>query len=162
MYEPPSAGSNTLLGSHHAWGDLPLVALPGAGTAQYNYVGGTAPTDNFGRVGSFTGSNLLMDFSAQKIKTSSEMSMSFGAGALQTATVYAIPANTTWTMDGGAAALAGARCTSGCTGNTAGTLNGRFVGASLQGYTAAITLTNTQLSAGQANAAGGVAAFARQ
>lgn len=165
IYEAPESGSNTRLGSHHAWGDTPQIQLPGSGTAQYNYVGGTAPTDNFGRVGSFSGSNLLMDFGARQIKNASAMSMSFGTNALQSAaTVYVIPANTTWPIGGGPHTLAGTTCTSGCAGSstTRGAINGRFVGAALQGYTAAITVGNTQLTTSQPNQAGNVAAFAKQ
>lgn len=162
IYDAPESGSNRL-GSHHAWGDSPQIQLPGAGTAQYNYVGGTAPTDNFGRVGSFSGSNLLMDFGARQIKNTSAMSMSFGTNALQSAaTVYHIPANTSWPVGGGPHPLGGASCTSGCTGTTTGSINGRFVGAALQGYTAAIRIGNTQLTTSQPNEAGNVAAFAKQ
>jgi hypothetical protein len=163
IYEGPESGENSRLGSHHAWGDTPKIQLPGSGTAQYNYVGGTAPTDNYGRVGSFSGSNLLMDFGARQIKSTSAMSMSFGTNALQnTATVYVIPANTTWPVGGGPHPLAGTTCTSGCTGTTTGSINGRFVGAALQGYTAAIAVGNTQLTTSRPNVAGNVAAFARQ
>ncbi len=163
MYEPPESGTSSRLGSHHAWGDSPQIQLPGAGTAQYNYVGGTAPTDNFGRVGSFSGSNLLMDFGARQIKTTSAMSMNFGSSALQAAaTVYVIPANTVWPVGGGPHPLAGTSCSSGCSGSTTGSINGRFVGAALQGYTAAITVGNTQLTTSQPNVAGNVAAFAKQ
>lgn len=166
LYDAPSAGSVDKAGQHHAWGDTPLISLPGSGTAQYNYVGGTAPTDNFGRVGTLTGSNLLMDFSSQQIKTASAMTLSFGTNSLQTAsTVYNIPANTTWAMGGGPSSLAGTSCTSGCATSTTttGSINGRFVGSSLEGYVGAITVRNTQLlGSGQANSAGGVAAFAKQ
>ena len=165
MYGPPEPGENSRLGSHHAWGDTPRIQLPGSGTAQYNYVGGTAPTDNYGRVGSFSGSNLLMDFGARQIKNASTMSMSFGTNALQnTATVYVIPANTTWQVGGGPHPLAGTACASGCsaTSTTTGSINGRFVGAALQGYTAAITVGNSRLNTSQPNVAGNVAAFARQ
>lgn len=163
IYEPPESGENSRLGSHHAWGDTPQIQLPGSGTAQYNYVGGTAPTDNYGRVGSFSGSNLLMDFGARQIKNTSAMGMSFGTNALQSAaTAYVIPANSVWQMGGGPHALTGTTCTSGCTGTTSGSINGRFVGAALQGYTAAITVGNTQLTTSQPNVAGNVAAFAKQ
>ena len=37
------------LGTHRAFGDAPSGAAPTAGIAQYNYVGGTTPTDNYGR-----------------------------------------------------------------------------------------------------------------
>ncbi len=166
LYDAPSSGSTDKAGQHHAWGDTPLISLPGSGTAQYNYVGGTAPTDNFGRVGTLTGSNLLMDFTNQQIKTASAMTLSFGTNAAQTAsTVYSIPANTTWAMGGGPSSLAGTSCTAGCATSTTttGSINGRFVGGSLEGYVGAITVRNTQLlGSGQANTAGGVAAFAKQ
>ncbi len=166
LYDAPSTGSTNLSGQHHAWGDTPLISLPGSGTAQYNYVGGTAPTDNFGRVGTLTGSNLLMDFTNQQIKTASAMTLSFGTNAAQTAsTTYSIPANTTWAMGGGPSSLAGTSCTAGCATSTTttGSINGRFVGGSLEGYVGAITVRNTQLlGSGQANTAGGVAAFAKQ
>lgn len=50
----------------------------------------------------------------------------------------------------------------GCTGTTTGSINGRFVGAALQGYTAAIAVGNTQLTTSRPNVAGNVAAFAKQ
>ncbi len=163
VYEAPQSGDSSRLGSHHAWGDTPQIQLPGAGTAQYNYVGGTAPTDNYGRVGSFSGSNLLMNFGTRQIKSASAMTYSFGTNALQTApTVYTVPANTTWAMGGGPNTLAGTTCTTGCSGTTTGSINGRFVGAALQGYIASITVTNTQLTTSQPNGAGNVAAFAKQ
>ncbi|MDQ3272809.1 MAG: hypothetical protein M3Q12_11685, partial [Pseudomonadota bacterium] len=162
-YGAPHPSDSSRLGSHHAWGDTPKIQLPGSGTAQYNYVGGTAPTDNFGRVGSFSGSNLLMDFGSRQIKNVSAMGMSFGSNALQSAaTVYVIPANTVWQMGGGPYTLVGTTCTSGCTGTTKGSINGRFVGAALQGYIAAITVGNTQLTTSRPNGAGNVAAFAKQ
>jgi len=67
-------------------------------------------------------------------------------------------------MGGGPHPLAGTNCVSGCTaiGTTKGFVNGRFVGAALQGYTAAITVGNSQLTTSQPNVAGNVAAFAEQ
>ena len=162
-YDPPSAGSTNSVGEHHIIGDTPSIALPNSGLAQYNYVGGTAPTDNYGRVGTFGGSNLVMNFGSQQIKNLSPMTLSFGTSALQaTATTYAIPANTTWAMVGGPSPLTGATCTTGCLGTTTGAIVGRFVGDTMQGYIGAIKVTNTQLNTGQANAAGNVVAFARQ
>ncbi len=162
-YDPPDPGSINRLGEHHIIGDTPAIALPGSGMAQYNYAGGTAPTDNYGRTGTFTGSNLLMDFGAQQIKSLSAMSMSFGTNALQsTATSYAIPANTVWAMGAGPSTLAGTTCTTGCTGTSNGMIVGRFVGDTAQGYIAAIKITNSQLNTAKPNTAGNVAAFARQ
>ena len=171
MYEAPTSGSTTGLtpandvGSHHIWGDTPLIALPTAGLAQYNFVGGTTPSDNYGRTGVFTGSNLSLDYGAQQIKTQSAMTLAFGSNAQQsTATTYTVPANVTWPMGGGPHNLAGVTCTVGCasTTSTTGSINGRFVGAALQGYAAAIKVFTTQLNTGGANAAGNVAGFAKQ
>lgn len=171
MYEPPTPALSTgqiplnSVGSHHIWGDTPLLALPTSGLAQYNYVGGTAPTDSLGRTGVFTGSNLLMDFGAQQIKTQSAMTLAFGSSALQsTATRYTVPANVVWPIGGGPHKLAGVTCTAGCatTSATTGLINGRFVGTALQGYAAALKVFTTQLDTGGANAAGHVAGFARQ
>ncbi|MEO6017599.1 MAG: hypothetical protein ABIP46_10100, partial [Polaromonas sp.] len=163
-YSPPPSGSASLLGNHVAFGDSPTVALPGSGTAQYNYVGGTSPTDNFGRVGSFSGGDaLLMDFSARQIKPLNNLTLSFGTNAQQaTPTVYLLPSSAMFSMSGGPQVWTGATCTSGCTGTTTGTANGLFVGASAQGFISAITVTNTQLNTGKPNVAGAVTVFARQ
>ena len=164
-YSSPPSGSSSLLGNHVAFGDSPTVALPGSGTAQYNYVGGTAPTDNFGRVGSFSGGNgLLMDFSAQQIKSLTNLTLSFGTNARQaTPTVYLLPSSATFSMSVGPQVWSGATCTSGCVGTTTGTVNGRFVGASAQGFISAVTVTNTQLlNNSQPNVAGAVSVFAKQ
>lgn len=163
-YSSPSSGSSSLLGSHVAFGDSPTVALPGSGTAQYNYVGGTAPTDNFGRVGSFSGGNgLLMDFSARQIKPLTNVTLSFGTNAQQyTPTVYLLPSSASFSMNPGPQVWTGATCTSGCVGTTTGTANGLFVGASAQGFISAVTVTNTQLNTGKANVAGAVSVFAKQ
>jgi hypothetical protein len=163
-YTAPRSGSTSLLGNHIAFGDSPTVALPGSGTAQYNYVGGTAPTDNFGRVGSFSGGNgLLMDFSARQIKPLTNVALSFGTNAQQaTPTTYLLPSSATFSMNPGPQVWSGATCTSGCVGTTTGTVNGLFVGASAQGFISAVTVTNTQLNTGKPNVAGAVAVFARQ
>lgn len=163
MYEAPTSGVTGAVGSHHIWGDTPNITLPGTGVAQYNYAGGTAPTDNFGRTGSFTGANLSMDFANRTIKSLGAMSMSFGTNIQQTtATTYTIPTNTTWAMGGGPTALTGVVC-SGCTATPTGSINGRFVGTTLQGYAAAIKLGTSDVAGpNQVNAAGNVAAFAKQ
>ena len=83
--------------------------------------------------------------------------------ALQaTATVYNVPANASWAMGGGTQNLAGTSCATGCTGTTSGSVIGRFVGTSLQGYAASFSVSNTQLNTSQASAAASVVTFARQ
>lgn len=163
MYEAPSSTLTGAVGSHHIWGDTPNITLPGAGMAQYNYAGGTAPTDNYGRTGTFTGANLSMDFTNQSIKSLGAMSMAFGTNAQQTiATTYTIPNNTTWAMGGGTSTLTGVTCT-GCSATPTGSINGRFVGNLLEGYAAAIKVgTSDVLGANKVNSAGNVAAFAKQ
>ena len=163
-YSSPPSGSTSLLGNHVAFGDSPTVALPGSGTAQYNYVGGTSPTDNFGRVGSFSGGNgLLMDFGARQIKPLTNLTLSFGTNAQQaTPTTYLLPSSATFSMSVGPQVWSGATCTNGCVGTTTGIVNGRFVGASAQGFISAVTVTNSQLSTGKANVAGAVSVFAKQ
>jgi hypothetical protein len=171
MYEPVPGGfpnnqfSVSNVGSHHIWGDTPQVAMPTAGLAQYNYVGGTPPSDTLGRTGVFTGSHLLMDFGAQKIKTLSAMSMDFAGDALPGGAIrYTVPADVVWPIAGGPHALAGVSCVTGCasTSSTTGQVNGRFVGTDFQGYAAAFKVFTTQREAGGPHAAGNVAGFARQ
>lgn len=162
LYEPPSASETNRIGSHHAFGDSPTVSLPTSGIAQYSFAGGTAPTDNYGRVGSFTGSTLTMNFGSQQVRNNNTMSFSFGTNALQaTSTVYNVPASTSWSMGGGVQPIA-ASCATGCTGTTTGAVIGRFVGVNLQGYAASFSVTNTQLNTSQPNAAANVAVFAKQ
>lgn len=162
VYEAPGANQINRLGSHHAFGDTPLITLPSSGIAQYSYAGGTAPTDNFGRVGSFTSSTLTMNFGSQQVSNNSAMGFSFGSNALQsTPTVYNVAANNSWSMGGGVQSLA-TTCSTGCTGTTTGAVIGRFVGTTAQGYAAAFSVSNTQLNTSQANAAANVAVFAKQ
>ncbi|MES2509211.1 MAG: FecR family protein [Pseudomonadota bacterium] len=163
LYEPPSASDTNLIGAHHAFGDTPSIALPTAGIAQYSYAGGTAPTDNFGRVGSFSASTLTMNFASQQISNNTAMTFSFGTNALQTSpTVYNVPASTSWSMGGGVQPLAGTSCTTGCIGMTAGSVVGRFVGATAQGYAASFSVVNSLLDTFQPNVTANVATFAKQ
>ncbi|MES2413073.1 MAG: FecR family protein [Pseudomonadota bacterium] len=163
LYEPPVAGDTNLIGAHHAFGDTPSITLPTAGIAQYSYAGGTAPTDNFGRVGSFSGSTLTMNFASQQVSNNTAMTFSFGTNALQvTPTVYNVPPGTSWSMGGGTQPMAGTSCTTGCLGITAGSVVGRFVGAAAQGYAASFSVGNSQLDTFQPNVTANVATFAKQ
>ena len=45
------------------------IALPTSGTATYNLVGNTSPTDNLGNVGILGTANLSADFTAQTVAT---------------------------------------------------------------------------------------------
>ncbi|MES2188684.1 MAG: FecR family protein [Pseudomonadota bacterium] len=163
IYEAPSSSDLNRIGSHHAFGDSPTISLPTSGIAQYSYAGGTAPTDNFGRTGSFSASTLTMNFGSQQVSNNSAMTFSFGTNALQaTPTVYSVGAGASWSMGGGVQNLASTTCTTGCTGTTSGAVIGRFVGTTLQGYAASFSVGNTQLNASQPNAAANVAVFAKQ
>ncbi|MGB4116185.1 MAG: FecR family protein [Polaromonas sp.] len=163
-YVPPS-GANSL-GTHRAFGDAPVVSRPTSGIAQYNYVGGTAPTDNYGRVGSFSGANLVMNFGNQKVTNLSPMSTSFAANAaMNVASTYTIPVQN-WSMSPGVQVLTNVtiNCTPTCPGNTAAAVNGTFTGVSGQGYLLGTQLLNSQLKTAtpSANAGGNVSVYARQ
>lgn len=161
-YEAPSAGSGNPLGAHFAWGDTPLVPLPAAGVAIYNFVGGTAPTDNFGRTGKLSAGRLGMDFQARQIQALDPISLGFSRlSAAVPATGYQIAAGNTWNMSNSAQALSSVQCT-GCNGTPQAIVNGRLVGVTLQGYAAAITVQGSVGSTPANHVAGAVAAFGRQ
>ncbi len=162
VYEPADASDGPgHFGWHTAWGDEP-TNLPTTGIAQYNFVGGTNPTDNFGRVGSFSSGNMTVNFGAQTISNNSAMTMSFGSGGGQTPTTYQFAANQTWALGVGAQA-ASVSCTVGCMGSSYGWVNGRFVGSGGTGFVASVAVSNTMLNATyQSHAAGAVAVFAKQ
>ena len=160
-FEAPQLGDINNAGAHHIFGDAPKIALPTSGFAQYNYAGGTPPTDNFGRVGVFNAGALLMDFGAQKIRTLGAMTMNFGTSALQAnSTQYTVPGNTVFSMAVGPQTLVGATC-QGCISAPVAQINGGFVGVTAVGYAAAIKVS-AQVAPGKVNAGGNVAAFARQ
>ena len=162
VYDAPNAGDSTnRAGTHRIFGDVPKIALPTAGFAQYNHVGGTAPTDNFGRVGVFNAGALLMNFGEQRIRTLGPMTMNFGTSALHsTPTQYTIPGNTVFSMAAGPQTLVGTTCV-GCISAPTGQINGGFVGVTAVGYAATINVSGL-VAAGKLNAGGNVAAFARQ
>lgn len=162
-YQPPQSGSPGSLGTHYTWGDRPSVAPPTAGVAQYAFGGGTTPVDNFGRTGELTAGRLSMDFSARQVKALDPIGMSFArTGTALNATSYTLPAGSQWSMSDGAQRLTGVTC-SGCLGGAQGTINGRFVGATAQGYAAGLAFqtripapgTSTLNHAGAAAAAFG-------
>jgi len=147
-------------GWHSAFGNAP-VSIPTSGVAQYNFVGGTNPTDNFGRVGTFNPGNLSMDFNTQQIKNLSAMVMSFPTGAGQVATTYTIAANQTWSMSDGYNTAA-VSCT-GCMTGVGASVNGTFVGTNAQGYLGTVAVWANQLNGTyQSHAAGAVGVFAKQ
>lgn len=163
-YVPPSESFG--LGTHRAFGDAPTVAMPTAGVAQYNFVGGTAPTDNYGRAGSFTSTNLTMNFGSQQVTSQSAMSISFASNAAMAVnSTYSIPAQS-WSMTPGIQGLTGVTitCVPTCTGGTSGSVNGRFTGASGQGYLLGTQVSNAQLAAPgvSANTGGNVSVYAKQ
>ena len=150
------------LGTHRAFGDAPVGAAPTSGIAQYNYVGGTTPTDNYGRSGAFSGTNLTMNFTSQTIQSQGPTTITFAPNAaMPVTTLYTVPAQT-FSMGAGLQALTGVTCTA-CAGSTAGSVNGQFLGANRQGYAASILVRNTQLTTvNTANAGGNVSVYARQ
>ncbi len=153
------------LGTHRAFGDAPTVAMPTTGIAMYNHVGGTVPTDNFGRAGSMTSANLMMDFGNQKVTPQSVMSISFAANAaMLVSSTYSIPVQN-WSMATGTQNLTGVTitCTPSCSGVTAGSVNGRFTGAAGQGYLLGTQVSNSQLAlpGASANTGGNVSVYAK-
>ena len=155
------------LGTHRAFGDAPAVDRPTAGIAQYNYVGGTTPTDNYGRAGSFSSTNLTMNFGSQKVTSQSAMAINFASNAaMAVSSMYSIPAQS-WSMTPGLQSLTGVTivCAPSCTGGTTtGSVNGRFTGAAGQGYLLGTVVSNSQLALPgvSANTGGNVSVYAKQ
>lgn len=164
-FVPPSQAFG--LGTHRAFGDAPNVAMPTSGIAQYNYVGSTVPTDNYGRAGTFSASSLIMNFGNQTVSNQSSIGVSFAANAaMNISTTYTIPVQN-WSMAPGIQSLAGVTiggCAQICFGNTTAAVNGRFTGTSGQGYLMGIQVNNSQLSpvAATANTGGNVSVYAKQ
>ena len=150
------------LGVHRAFGDAPVGARPTSGIAQYNYVGGTTPTDNYGRPGTFFGSNLTMNFSNQTVATQIATVLIFTSNAaMPVTTTYSI-APQTFSMGAGVQVLTGVVC-SGCPGVSSGLVNGQFLGTTSQGFAASVLVRNTQLNTvNTANAGGNVSVYAKQ
>ena len=163
-YVPPTQANG--LGAHRAFGDAPILAMPSAGIARYNYVGGTVPTDNYGRAGSFTGTNLSMNFGTQQVTSQSVMSFNFASNAAMAVTSnYSIPVQS-WSMNAGIQSLAGVTvaCVPTCLGSTAGFVNGRFSGTSGQGYLLGTQVFNNRVGGAgiSANTGGNVTVYAKQ
>ena len=150
------------LGTHRAFGDAPVGSRPTSGIAQYNYVGGTLPIDNYGRPGAFFGSNLTMNFASQTVQSQGPTTITFSPNAaMNVFTHYVLPAQP-FSMNAGVQTLTGVVCST-CIGTTVGTVNGQFLGANYQGFAASVLVTNTQLTTvGTANAGGNVSVYARQ
>ena len=159
-YTPPAAAFD--LGVHRAFGEAPVGARPTSGIAQYNYVGGTTPTDNYQRPGFFSGTNLTMNFGSQTVQAQGATTITFTPNAaMPVTTQYTIPAQI-FSMNAGMQNLSGVTCT-GCMGATVGSVNGQFLGAQRQGFAASILVRNTQLTGtSTANAGGNVSVYAKQ
>ena len=163
-FVPPTQANG--LGTHRAFGDAPTVPLPTSGVAQYNYVGGTVPTDNYGRAGSFSASNLVMNFGSRRVTNLSPISVSFASNAAMAVnSTYSIPVQS-WSMNPGFQNLTGVTiaCTPTCTGATAAAVNGGFTGNRGQGYLLGTQIFNSQLGSPgvSANTGGNVSVYARQ
>lgn len=161
-YEVPSAtdGPNHF-GWHYAWGD-PVTNMPTSGIATYAFVGATNPTDTMGRTGSFTGSNLTVNFTSQQITNLSAMQMNFASTQTAPTTTIVFPANQTWAIGSNTYQPMASTCLAGCTAGsqTYAYTNGQFVGSGASGLTAAIAVNATVNN--QQYAAGNVAVFAKQ
>lgn len=150
------------LGDHVVFGDAPVGAPPTSGIAQYNFVGSTIPSDNYGRAGGFSGANLTMNFASRTVQSQGATTISFlPNAAMNVITIYTLPAQT-FQMNAGFQTATGVTC-SPCVGTTVGTVNGQFLGTDRQGYAAGILARNTQLTTSNtANAGGNVSVYARQ
>ncbi|MEY2952628.1 MAG: hypothetical protein RLZZ401_715, partial [Pseudomonadota bacterium] len=156
----PGGQPGNPVGSHLAFGDTPRVAMPTAGTAQFNFAGSTTPTDSFGRSGTLAAGRLGMDFQSRHVKTIDPIDIRFAAAGPVAATSYSIASGNVWSMAPGAQNLADLRCT-GCNASPVGTINGRIVGITAVGYAAAITVQSTVGSPGTNHVAASALAFGR-
>ena len=156
----PPPPNTFLTGLHQAFGDAPTTALPSSGVATYAFVGGTTPTDNYGRAATYTGSSLVMNFGAQTVSNVTPISMAFAANsAMPVANSYAMPVQT-WSMGFNVQSV-NITC-SGCVVQpTVKEVNGSFLGVSNQGYALVTNIYTPNLTQGKQNAAGNVSVFAR-
>ena len=148
---PAGASGSALIGEHVAFADArSSFTLPTSGMAQYLYVGGTAPTDNFGRVGTYTSSGtggLLMDFGAQRVTALSSASVTFSPNSIvPTATIYTIPANTSWSTVEGYQLIPGGVSCVGCASAANFALSSRFVGSGGKGYITSLAMNSYVLT----------------
>lgn len=148
---PAGASGSALIGEHVAFADArSSFTLPTSGMAQYLYVGGTAPTDNFGRVGTYTSSGtggLLMDFGAQRVTALSSASVTFSPNSVvPTATIYTIPANTSWSTVEGYQLIPGGVSCVGCASAANFALSSRFVGSGGKGYITSLAMNSYVLT----------------
>ena len=148
---PAGASGSALIGEHVAFADArSSFTLPTSGMAQYLYVGGTAPTDNFGRVGTHTSSGtggLLMDFGAQRVTALSSASVTFSPNSIvPAATIYTIPANTSWSTVEGYQLIPGGVSCVGCASAANLALSSRFVGSGGKGYITSLAINSYVLT----------------
>ena len=137
--------------------------MPTSGIATYAYVGGTSPTDTQGRTGTFSGSNLTVNFGTQQITNTSAMTMSFGAAGSAPVTSFTFAANQTWSIGSNSYQPISAVCTTGCSGGSAsGFTNGRFFGNGATGLAAAIAVSGVTVGGQSGYSAGTTAVFAKQ
>lgn len=158
QYTPPTTSFGT--GYHQAFGEVPAAAQPTAGIATYNLVGNTTPTDNYGRVATYVGSNLTMNFGSQTVSNVNAISMTFAGNAtMTTGNTYTMPVQS-WSMSG-----APQNVTINCTGCVAAPsitqVAGRFMGATYQGYAMSTGIVTNNLTGAQPNVASNVSVYAK-
>jgi len=121
---------------------------------------------NYGRMGSFTASNLVMNFGNRQVTNQLPISVNLAPNAAVTVnSAYFIPAQS-WSMNPGFHNLTGVTiaCTPTCPGATAAAVNGGFIGAQGQGYLLGTQAFNSQLKTGlpSASTGGNVSVYAKQ
>jgi hypothetical protein len=139
------ASSGVGIGSHRIWGDKPAIAMPTAGLATYQFLGGTVPTDNYGRTGQLSAGNLLADFGSRTLRAVDPLTVTFSAGAADRVPSlrYELAAGAQWQMTDATQRLSGVSC-AGCAAGTAqGDVNGRFLGTRATGYGAVFSFSGS-------------------
>lgn len=142
-YEPPKDVNVNGTGSHIAFGDTPRVAMPGSGTAVYNFLGGTTPTDSLGRTGVLSAGRLSVDFASRTITNVDALGVAFARTPTAAPVAYGVAAGrATWGVVPNEQTLNNLSCV-GCTGTPTGTVTGRFVGTRFDAYAASFNFKGT-------------------
>jgi hypothetical protein len=133
-------------GLHYVAGPA-MIALPQTGTYAYSFIGGTAPTDNLGNVGTLNGATLTANFANQTVDTT--VSATVNLTTLNaTATGMPISGSAISTVNNliGSSTILNVTCTGTCGTVSGGQMGVTFVGATGQGAGLLYTLTTSSSS----------------
>jgi len=145
----PNGGTTTVqnpAGLHYIAGPS-ISALPLTGTYAYQFIGGTAPTDNLGDVGTLNGASLSANFTNQTVDASVNATVT-GTTLIATATGMPISSAAISTVNNliGSSTILNVTCTGTCGTVSGGQMGVTFVGASGQGAGLLYTLTTNSSS----------------